>query len=150
MYRGAPSNKALQSEVHPLDGPCHMDAKRLVVSILPIFLLAACAGDEALSTSHPDALNAPDETSLLEQGPADLVFLGTVISLEPSAVNAPRLWWIVTTKVDQIMSGDFEGSIFQFTVHSPTKSRLEVGRQYEIRAARTAEGYRVDRFQWNR
>jgi len=127
-----------------------MGAKRLVISILLVFLLAACAGDEAPATSQLDAINAPDGTSLPDQGSGDLVVLGTAISLEPAAANGPIPLWIVTTKVDQIMSGDFAGDTFQFTVHSPAISGLETGRQYEIRATRTAEGYRVDPFQWNR
>lgn len=74
----------------------------------------------------------------------DLVFLGRVTSIAIADTGNPRREWVVTTKVERVLSGSFSGSHFSFAVHSPAKSGLEVGKHYSIRATRTPSGYRVD------
>jgi hypothetical protein len=55
---------------------------------------------------------------------------------------------VITTRVDKVLSGSFPGKEFQFAVHSPAKSNLDLGKQYTVRATRTKTGYTVDELQW--
>ena len=78
----------------------------------------------------------------------DLVFVGRVKKIYPLAVrNSPKRWAIVTD-IDKVLSGKFSGATFTFTVHSPEKAGLQVGRIYTIKAKWTAAGYVVDETQW--
>jgi hypothetical protein len=79
-----------------------------------------------------------------------LVFLGTVEKLEASPLTYSTENWIIHCRVDQVLSGDFSRKMFSFRVHSPSKSGLEVGKQYKIEAKRTAEGYTIDQYQWRK
>lgn len=79
-----------------------------------------------------------------------LVFRGTVISIENSPIPESRTNWVVRTRVDKVAKGRFDAKTFDFRVHSPSRSGLELKGQYTIEAIRTTEGYRVDQHQWNR
>ena len=78
----------------------------------------------------------------------DLVFLGTVTEIKPISIPNSRIRWMVTATVDRVLSGQFSEKTFSFGIHSPTKSGLAVGKQYEIRATWTGQGYAVDELQW--
>src|SRR5262245_59600304 len=103
------------------------------------------------SVASPPASSSADTTSLsaatasaapLSSGRApapassgpDLTFLGTVTRIEIADTGDPRKEWVVTTKVDKVLSGSFTGSQFSFAIHSPSKSGLAVGKQYSIQA----------------
>jgi hypothetical protein len=79
-----------------------------------------------------------------------LTFLGTVTRIEIADTGDSLKKWVVTTRVDKVLSGVFSGSQFSFAIHSPAQSGLEVGKQYRIRATRTRDGYFVDQNQWSR
>jgi hypothetical protein len=79
----------------------------------------------------------------------DLVFVGTVIEINSHGADDLKRW-VVAVTVDRIISGDFTGKGFEFAVHSPAKSGLEVGKSYTIRAKWTGKGYAVDERQWRR
>ena len=81
---------------------------------------------------------------------ADLAFLGTVEKLEVSPLPHSTANWIVHCRVDQVLIGDLPSKTFFFTVHSPVKSGLEVGKQYKIEAKRTTDGYNDDQYQWRK
>lgn len=77
--------------------------------------------------------------------PYDLVLNGTVTRLYPVAAARPsRRRWAVVARVNGVVSGEFNGETFTFTVHSPAQSGLRVGRSYLIRATKQGEGYVVD------
>lgn len=78
----------------------------------------------------------------------DLVFLGTVEKLDASPMPQSKSDWVVQCRVDTILAGEFSGKAFSFRIHSPSKSGLEVGKQYKIEAKRTVDGYTVDHYQW--
>ena len=78
----------------------------------------------------------------------DLVFLGTVEKLDASPLQQSELDWVVKCRVDKILAGEFSGKAFSFRIHSPSKSGLEVGKQYKIEAKQTDDGYTVDQYQW--
>jgi len=78
----------------------------------------------------------------------DLVFLGTVAEMTSSPLPQSRLGWVVQCEVDRVVSGTFPGKTFSFRIHSPSKSGLEVGKQYTITATRTPDGFHVDQHQW--
>ena len=104
------------------------------MSGLFVIVAAGCAvveGPDAAAKSKPD-----------------LVFLGTVQSIESSTIPQSRANWVVTFRVDRIQSGEFGGKTFSFRIHSPSKSGLETGRQYVVEATRTTTGYAVDQYQW--
>jgi len=73
----------------------------------------------------------------------DLVFIGTVTKFYPVAAPRQRRRWAVVAHVDRVVSGEFTGRTFTFTVHSPAGAGLRVNRAYIIRATRTDGGYAV-------
>jgi hypothetical protein len=95
------------------------------------------------ASADPNSASTPRRSTL-----RDLTFLGTVTNIEAADTGNPRKEWVVTTRVDKVLSGDFSGSQFSFAIHSPAKSGLEVGKQYRIRAAGTPDGYIVDGSPW--
>lgn len=74
----------------------------------------------------------------------DLVLVGTVTEIY--SLSAPRSVkkWAVVVHVDRVVSGEFSGTTFTFTIHSPSRAGLRVGRSYTIKATWTADGYVVD------
>ena len=79
----------------------------------------------------------------------ELVFRGRVEEIEISTLPPPALKeWVVTFAVDRVEHGEFPGRKFSFRVHSPSRSGLEKGRSYQVRAEWTEDGYTVDEFQW--
>jgi len=73
-----------------------------------------------------------------------LTFLGTIISIENSPIVNSDLNWIITVNVEKVISGSFSGNTFQFRVHSPARSALEIGRQYRMEFVLTQNGYIAD------
>lgn len=82
--------------------------------------------------------------------PSELIFRGTVVRIEQGVTPDPLKNFVITARVDKVLSGSFSGKRFQFAVHSPAQSRIDLGRQYKIRAIRTKTGYTVDELQWLR
>jgi hypothetical protein len=78
----------------------------------------------------------------------DLVLVGTVTETQPLSARRSRKNWVVVLHVDRVVSGEFSGSTFEFAVHSPAQSGLEVGRSCTVKATWTGEGYVVDEAQW--
>jgi hypothetical protein len=99
-------------------------------------ICASCAGT-------PFHVRGSDADKPLGQ----LVFRGTAISTTGPTTDYWRPW-VITMRVDKVLSGSFKGKQFQFPVHSPAQSHLNVGKQYTIRATRTKTGYSVDELQW--
>jgi hypothetical protein len=108
---------------------------KTLISCILLIMMAGCASvkkvDAAVVKSKPD-----------------LVFLGTVQSIESSIVPQSLANWVVTFRVDRIQSGEFGGKTFSFRIHSSSKSGLETGKQYVVEATRTDAGYEVDQYQW--
>jgi hypothetical protein len=82
--------------------------------------------------------------------PGDLVFRATVESIEcsPIGIHGAFLDWIVRTRVEAVVSGDFTGEHFAFRVHSPSRAGLEIGKTCTVHATWTGDGYLVDEHQW--
>ena len=108
---------------------------KTLISGLLVILMAGCA---SVGESNAGATKSK----------ADLVFLGTVQSIESSTVPQSQANWVVTFRVDSIRSGELGGKTFALRVHSPSKSGLETGKQYVVEATRTTTGYAVDQYQW--
>lgn len=79
---------------------------------------------------------------------ADLVFSGRVESIDIAPLKGSRNNFVVKTRVLKVIRGSFEGSHFSFRIHSPTKSRIVVGKELEVRARAIPEGYFVDPIQF--
>ena len=93
--------------------------------------------------------NAPLKHTAVASEPkplGELVFRGTVVSVTGPIADMEQPW-VVTTRVDRVLSGSFARKQFQFAVHSAA-GILQVGEQYTIRAVRTKGGYTVDELQW--
>jgi hypothetical protein len=56
----------------------------------------------------------------------------------------------VRLDVAKVLLGNFSGGSFDFAVHSPARSGLQVGRTYTVTATRRGDGYAVDERQWRR
>lgn len=74
----------------------------------------------------------------------DLVLVGTVTKLYPVAAQRRRRRWAVAARVDRVVSGEFSGPSFTFTVHSPALAGLRLNQTYIIKATKTDGGYVVD------
>jgi hypothetical protein len=109
--------------------------QRVVLSLI-VVISASCAGT-------PSHIGASDAAKPL----GELVFRGTVLSITGPTTDLFEPW-IITMRVDKVLFGSVEGKQFQFPVHSPAQSQLNVGEQYTIRATRTKTGYSVDELQW--
>ena len=84
-----------------------------------------------------DALGAPSGEKL--------VLTGTVTAiLQVNALPASRRNWRVTVQVERVKAGRYSEPTFTFTIHSPARSGLEVGRRYTIEATWTGQEYLVD------
>ena len=81
----------------------------------------------------------------------DLVFRGTVeqIGSSPVGKRGAFLDWVVQMRVDEVLSGVFDGTRFEFRIHSPARSGLRVGLTCTVTATWTGTGYRVDDNQWH-
>ena len=104
---------------------------RLALAGASVLFFVGCAGP------HPSAQS-------------ELVFLGTVTKIQQGETGDFYNRFVVTTRVDKVLKGTFSRRQFQFPVHSPANSGLDIGRQYTIRATRTDTGYMVDDLQWLR
>ena len=109
------------------------------------------AENAALPLSQRDLLakmisGSMPEPSGKESG--ELVFLGKVESIDISPLENSRNNFIVKTRVLKVVKGSFDGSHFSFRIHSPVKSRIVVGRELEVKAKRSQEGYLVDPIQF--
>lgn len=89
-------------------------------------------------------------TILKPQESKDLVLVGTVTKIDPTAATHSRKNWGVVVHVDKVVSGKFTGTTFTFTIHSPSLAGLQVGKTYTIKATWTDAGYVVDDQQWRK
>jgi hypothetical protein len=80
----------------------------------------------------------------------DLTFRAVIESIEvaPLADRRVQKDWVVRTRVLEVTAGEFRGARFDFRVHSPSRSGLEVGATRTIHATWTGDGYLVDDDQW--
>lgn len=81
----------------------------------------------------------------------DLVFRALIESIDcaPIGISGAFLDWVVRTRVEQVVSGEFAGTHFAFRVHSPSRAGLVVGMRCTVTAIAIATGYRVDEHQWH-
>jgi hypothetical protein len=79
-----------------------------------------------------------------ERKSSDLELVGTITKIYP--VAAARSWrrWAIVAHVDSVSLGEFSGTTFSFTVHSPARAGLRVNQTYIIKAKKTNGGYVVD------
>ena len=80
----------------------------------------------------------------------DLTFRAVIESIEAAPLADRRVQkdWVVRTRVLEIIAGAFHGARFDFRVHSPSRSGLEVGATHTIHATWIGDGYVVDDNQW--
>jgi|GEM_PF-2118562 len=78
----------------------------------------------------------------------ELILRGTITSITPGRGGLTP--WIVRLDVAKVLLGEFSGGSFDFAVHSPARSGLQVGRTYVVAATRRGDGYAVDERQWRR
>ncbi len=77
----------------------------------------------------------------------DLVLRAKVIRIFPNRPPGGRYShynWVIRTRVLKVLRGQFKARVFEFRVHSPSKSNLSVGKIITVRAWRVKGGYRVD------
>ena len=83
-----------------------------------------------------------DATS--EESNEDLIFSGKITSIQLSPSSESFLNYIVIMHINQIIKGDFRGKQFNFRVHSPSRSELEMAHTYIVKAKSSPDGYIVD------
>ena len=89
-----------------------------------------------------------DFASFRGRDTGELILSGTITSIMPGQGGlAP---WVVRLDVAKVLLGNFSGGSFDFAVHSPARSGLQVGRTYAVTATRRGDGYAVDERQWRR
>ena len=106
--------------------------RHLAFLCLVLLLVAGCSRQESVQANRKP----------------DLVFRGTVESIQGDPLPQSLANWIVRFRVEEVLLGDFGGKTFAFRIHSPAMSGLEVGKQYTVEAIRTVDGYSVDQDQW--
>lgn len=79
---------------------------------------------------------------------ANLVIEGKVIDIQPSTLPKSRKNWVVALQVDRVVSGEFDGKLFSFRIHSPSRSGLAIGQDISLEAKWMDSGYFVDEMQW--
>jgi hypothetical protein len=81
-----------------------------------------------------------------------LVFRAVIEAIDcaPVGIRGAFRDWIVRTRIEHVTSGEFTGTHFEFRVHSPSRSGLEVGQTVTVEAKPTPEGFTVDEDQWMR
>jgi len=62
----------------------------------------------------------------------EIVICGEVIEILAVSGEHPHLKWLVKLKIEKVNSGHFEGKIFSFAIHSPTKAGIAVGGRYVL------------------
>jgi hypothetical protein len=150
-HRAKQYNEGLAASVSLFPAKCTLNPRpRAFTRVVDLFLVRSVQRAflyliAVISVSCP---GTPSQAGASEAAkPASLVFRGTVISITISPADFLQPW-VITTRVDKVLSGSFSARQFQFSVHSPSQSGLNVGKQYTIRATRTKTGYSVDEFQW--
>jgi hypothetical protein len=78
----------------------------------------------------------------------DFIFSGTITDIHSVDGGGSNKNWKITASVDHVISGPDSIKAFEFCVHSPSISRLEVGKTCNIVAHQTKDGYTVDERQW--
>jgi hypothetical protein len=74
-----------------------------------------------------------------------VVLTGTVTAISQVDAKRPsRRNWAVTVQVETVRAGEYAQPVFTFTVHSPARTGLAVGRRYTIEAVWTGVEYVVD------
>lgn len=74
-----------------------------------------------------------------------LVLTGIVTAISPIHARPPsRRNWAVTIRVEKVKAGKFSQPEFTFTIHSPARAGLAVGRRCTIEATWTGQEYVVD------
>jgi len=91
------------------------------------------------STIHPADVQKPAASALANAG--EVTFLGTVTSVDVGNLNHPYLRWVVTLKIDKVVSGPSPGEGFWFAIHSPSQEGVKVGQRYRITANKNGDGY---------
>jgi hypothetical protein len=89
-----------------------------------------------------------DLASFRGRDAGELILSGTISSITPEQGGLTP--WIVRLDVAKVLLGNFSGGSFDFAVHSPARSGLQVGRTYAVKATRRGDGYAVDERQWRR
>ena len=110
--------------------------KSMCIFSLLLMLACGCSGTNAASRTVENWTNRTEA----------LVYEGRVTALEATPVRR----WIVRMSVDKIIQGQYPGTNFSFTVHSPSKSGLTLGSTYRVKADVSEFGYIVDEHQWNK
>ena len=102
----------------------------------------------ALTVGPGAAFNPSEGAATAATKKKDLVLIGTIFSISQGGDELRP--WIVTVDVEKVVSGELSGGWFSFPVHSPSRSGLEEGKSYTIRAIWKGDGYAVDELQWRR
>lgn len=75
-----------------------------------------------------------------------LVLTGTVTAISQVYAKPPSLRnWAVTVRVEKVKEGKYSQPEFTFTIHSPARAGLTVGRRCTIEATWTGQGYVVNK-----
>jgi hypothetical protein len=78
----------------------------------------------------------------------DLIFSGTITDISIAGNSDSRKKYKITTAVDRVISGPDGIKVFEFYIHSPSISRLEVGKTCNVVVHNSKDGYTVDENQW--
>jgi hypothetical protein len=96
-----------------------------------------------------DVVNAHTPSPSAATASSEVVLSGTVIGIEAGKTGDPRNQWLVTMRVERVVSGRYPEPELRFAVHSPARSGLSQGKTYTVRVMRAeTAGYEVDQYQW--
>jgi hypothetical protein len=109
-----------------------VDSSKRIGRATVLVAIAACLTTQPITGASADP------------SPNHLALTGTVTAIFPDHAKRPsRRNWVVTIRVEKIKAGKYSKPDFTFTVHSPARAGLAVGRRCTIEATWTGQGYVV-------
>jgi hypothetical protein len=107
----------------------------------------------SLWSCGPSGCGAPSTPAPIGSRPAltapanagESTFLATVSRVDMNNLQHPYLWWVVTLKIDQAVSGPSISGDFSFPIHSPSQDGIKVGQRYKMTVRKNGDGVRSSR-----
>jgi hypothetical protein len=91
----------------------------------------------------PAILLTQGVASLAQTAIPQVVLIAKVTQIKAEPLKQSKDNWVVTVAVEMVESGDFTEPTLVFRIHSPSKSMIEIGKRYRIRAKKVKGQYIV-------
>ncbi len=90
----------------------------------------------AAASKHPEVQPGSQPATSEET-----IFLGTVTKIDIGNTRHPVLRWVVTLRIDKVITGELPGETFRLAIHSPSQEGVEPGHQYRMLVRKRGDGY---------